>query len=154
MGNNSITAVDAIKTMVITSLVPMIDKFPILKTLLNSSQSEKPAEEWDFFMVSAITGVILLTNEEYKGEHDAIEERLNELDRNYMKAVNDLSSFMEKTTDNLDERIATIGYWVLWNVKKDKPTDDELQQLSLPIGNYVMGVVHQIRKEKIGQVED
>jgi len=111
----------------------MLDKFPVLKGTLNSSKSDNPADEWDFFMTSACAGIILLTNEEYDGEHESVENRLNELDINYMRAVADLMKFMEKGSDDLNERIATLGYWILWNVKKDKPTDDELQQLSLPI---------------------
>lgn len=151
---NTVTAVDAIKTLAITSLVPMVDKFPLLKDLLNSSKSNNPADEWDFFMTSACAGIILISSEEYKGEHEAVENRLNELDKNYMMAVNDLKQFMEKASDDLDQKIATLGYWLLWNVKKDKPSDDELQQLSLPIGNYVMSVVHNIRRENIGQVKE
>lgn len=149
--SNNVTAVDAIKTLVITSLVPMIDKFPLLKDTLNSSKSNNPADEWDFFMTSACSGIILMTNEEYKGEHEAVQNRLTELDKNYMVAVDDLLKFMEKASDDLDQKLATLGYWILWNVKKDKPTDVELQQLSLPIGNYIMTVVHNIRQEKIGQ---
>lgn len=151
---NNVTAVDAIKTLAITSLVPMIDKFPLLKDLLNSSKSDNPADEWDFFMTSACAGIILISSEEYKGEHEAVENRLNELDKNYMMAVNDLKKFMEKASDDLDQNIATLGYWLLWNVKKDKPSDDELQQLSLPIGNYIMSVVHNIRRENIGQEKE
>lgn len=152
--SNNVTTVDAIKTLVITSLVPMIDKFPLLKDTLNSSKSNNPADEWDFFMTSACAGIILITKEEYKGEHEAVENRLKELDKNYMSAVTDLMKFMEKGSDDLNQRIATLGYWILWNVKQDKPTDEELQQLSLPIGNYIMTVVHNIRQEKIGQVQE
>lgn len=151
MNKKSVTAVDAIKPMVITSLVPMIDKYPLLKDLLNTSKSESPTDNWDFFMTSACAGIILITREEYEGEHNATESRLNELDKNYMRAIKDFSSFLEKASDDMNEQLGTIGYWILWNVKKDKPTDDELQQLALPIGNYVMSVVHRIRQEKIGQ---
>lgn len=154
MSSNNVTVVDAIKTLAITSLVPMIDKFPLLKDLLNSSKSDNPADEWDFFITSACAGIILLSSEEYKGEHQAVKERLNELDKNYMNAVNDLSKFMEKSPEELDMRLATLGNWILWNVKKFEPTSEEIQRLSLPIGNYIMKVVHDVRQEKIGQAKD
>ena len=152
MSENNVTAVDAIKTLVITSLVPLIDKYPLLADTLNSSESENPTAEWDFYMISACAGIILMSNEEFKGEHKAIEDRLNELDKNFMRAIVDLSKFIENSTDNYDEGIATIGYWVIWNIKKNKPTDEELKFLSLQIGNYIMNIVHRIRQEKIGEV--
>lgn len=149
----AITPIDAIKTLVVTSLVPMIDKFPLLKDLINSSKSSHPADEWDFFMTSACVGVILLTSENHNGEHELIKNQLRELGEKYLLAVNDLAKFIEKVPeDELDQFIATLGYWVLWNVKKDKPTDAELQQLSLPIGKYIIYLVSRIRQEKIGEI--
>lgn len=149
----AITPIDAIKTLVVTSLVPMIDKFPLLKDLIDSSKSSHPVDEWDFFMISACAGVILLTSENHSGEHEIIRNQLRELDEEYLLAVDDLAKFMEKVPeDELDQFIATLGYWVLWNVKKDKPTDAELQQLSLPIGKYVIYLVSRIRQEKIGEI--
>lgn len=144
------SAVDAIKTVAITSLVPFLDRYPSLQNLLKSSKSENPTDDWDFFITSACVGIILLTREEYKGEHKKMETRLNELDKNYMRAVNDLSKFMENTSDDLNTRLATLGHWILWNVKKTEPTTEEIQNLSLPIGNYIVKVVYDIRKEKIG----
>jgi len=153
-GNNKVTAVDAIKMLAISSLVPMMDKFPLLEQTIKASKSDKPAEEWDFFIVSACVGLVLMTDESYKGEHEAIENRLNDLDKNYLRAVNDLSKFFGNAPDDLDVQIATIGHWVLWNVKKDNPTDDEIKTLAFPIGQYIMNTVHSIRQEKIGQEQD
>jgi len=152
--NKKYTAVDVIKMLALSSLVPMMDKFPLLEQTLKSSKSNNPAEEWDFYLVSACSGIILLTNENYEGEHQAVEERLNEIDKNYMRAVSDLSIFLENSSDDVDVRVANIGYWVLWNVKKDKPSDEELKTLAFPIGQYVMNTVHNIRQEKIGQEHD
>jgi len=151
MGNKTkLTAVDAFVTLAITSLVPFMDRYPSIQDFLRLSKSDNPTDDWDFFITSACVGIILLTREEYKDEHKNIETRLNELDKNYMRAVKDLSKFMKNTSDDLDTKLATIGHWVLWNIKKAEPTTEEIQNLSLPIGNYIMNMVYNIRKEKIG----
>jgi len=49
--------VKSINITVITALVPFIDKYPVLKELLNSSKN--PSSDWDFYMTIAGVGSYL-----------------------------------------------------------------------------------------------
>lgn len=139
-GNKS-TIAHAIRFTSINLLVPLIDKYPILKEILNSSKSDKPADDWDFFMTAAGCGLVLMSTETYKGEHDEVKNSCIEIDKNLPRAIDDFTKFMNNFKGKDEEMIANIGYWVLWNVKQSQPTYDDMKELSPIIGNFLMKVI-------------
>lgn len=142
---NNPSIVDAINLSSIELLTPLLDKYPVLKSIL--SKSKRPADDWDFYMTAAGTGLLLISSETYKGERDQVKNRASELYKDISRAVDDFISFMNKNEGGSDELVApTIGLWVLWNLKQSEPSYDELKELAPIIGNVLLKIIADCRK--------
>ncbi|MDD5231699.1 MAG: hypothetical protein PHC43_10255, partial [Candidatus Marinimicrobia bacterium] len=58
----------------IGALIPFINKYPILQTIL--SRSKHPSSDWDFFMTVAGVGMYLSIKKVNKEEYKEIENQL------------------------------------------------------------------------------
>jgi hypothetical protein len=140
--------VDAIKLYSISALTPLLDKYPELKTVINESKSDRPIDDWDFFMTAAGSGLVLISTETYKGEHDEVRNRAREINIDLPRAIDDFIAFWSQG-DRSDEMVApTIGMWVLWNVKQEAPDHDEIKELAPGIGFLLLKIVIEWRKHQ------
>ncbi len=141
MTNNNLSVVDAINLSSIELLVPLIDKYPVLKNILNNSKSKNPSDDWDYFMTAAGSGIVLISSETYKGEHNEVKSRASEIYKDIHRAIEDFIAFMNKNkaTDKLIP--PTIGLWVLWNIKQEEPSYDEMKELAPVIGNLLIKII-------------
>ncbi|MCX6784160.1 MAG: hypothetical protein NT141_03825 [candidate division WWE3 bacterium] len=140
-GEEIVSIVDAIHVSSITLLVPLIDKYPILKDILNKSKSKRPADDWDFFMTAAGSGLVLTSDETYKGEHEKVLGRASEINKDIPRAIDDFISFTNKNKGKEEMVATTIGLWVLWNLKQEEPTYDETKELAPIIGNFLLKLI-------------
>lgn len=131
--------VKSINTIVITALVPFIDKYPVLKELLNSSKN--PSSDWDFYMTVAGVGSYLLTNKDSGTKHKEILIELAEFDKQGVEALNNFTMFIENNKNKGIDLKASVGFWVLWNIKGSQPTQDESRELAPAIGVYLYKII-------------
>ncbi len=136
---NKVNVVDMVHIASINLLTGLMDTFPTFKTLFMNSGSTP--NDWDFFMTAAGSGIALMSSESYAGERNFIQERLVQIDKALPHAINDFNQFMTNKTVP-DELIAPMaGQWVLWNIKKSQPTEDETTQLSSRIGIILLKII-------------
>ncbi len=120
-------------------LVPMLDKFPELKGVLNSSKGADIA--WDFFMTVAGVGIYLLTHKVSEEEYKEILKELVEVYPKGKLGLENFMDFMERDKENEVDYQVRTGVWVLWNLKGGFPTSDETDRLAPAIGNLLERVV-------------
>jgi len=140
------TIVDTVNLISISSMVSFLDKYPILKEILK--ESKNPSNDWDFYMTAAGSGIVLISSETYKGEHDEIKNRASEIDKDIPRAIDDFISFMNKGNVSDDLIPANIGLWVLWNLKQAEPSNEEVKELAPVIGNFLLQIIFDWRKSK------
>jgi hypothetical protein len=138
--------VDAIRTISISSLNLLISDYPGLEEILKNSKSLNPADDWYYFMTSAGAGLVLMSTEDYKGEHLDVINRLAEMDSTYPIAIDDLRSFVKRFEVSDEDFPAIIGGWVLWNLKHEKPTEEEFTKLAPIIGRILFSVIADWRR--------
>jgi len=128
--------------LVISSFKPMFDNFPELKEVLDGSKAKKPIKEWDFFM--RVAGISYLTLK-LKGEGWT---ELVENDEQTLFAFQDLINFAKKYENikDISGLNCVVGLWVLWNIKKEKPTDKETKRLAPAIGAYLDKITDDLTK--------
>ena len=134
--------VAGIKLAAIGLLIPIMDRYPILETILRKNRHS--SSNWDFFMTVAGVGMYFLTNEISKEEYAEVMNQLTELDKQMEDAINNLFSYTE-TLNSEDIKIQTvIGFWVLWNITGEPPTDDESNELAPVIGMCLYNVINSL----------
>lgn len=138
--------VKSINIVVITALVPFIDKYPILKEVLNKSRN--PSNDWDFFMTVAGVGSYLSTHGVNEAKHEEILIELAEFDKQGVEALNNFTGFIEKNKDKDNDLKAIVGFWVLWNIKGSSPSHKESRELTPAIGTYLQKVISDLTSEK------
>ena len=129
------------RVVVASSLTSFLDRFPILEGILKKTG----AERWDFFMTLAGVGATLsmvmddenISDEDKRGFSYALRDSLNEWHKLGYQAFADLSKFVRHNTDSGMEQHTAIGAWVIWNLKDDQPTEEELD-LAPVIGKYLL----------------
>ena len=139
MKTNTELLVDGLRIAIIGSMVPFVDKFPILRTILNKSQH--PSDDWDFFMLSAGIGTYFLTNESSKEEANEIADQLSRIDKQIPDAIHNFFNYINKGQKAGINLVVDIGYWVLWNITGNEPTYEECKELAPAIGTYLMKLV-------------
>lgn len=143
--NNKINVIDIINLVSIDSFVNVLDKFPILKEIVNKSKNG--VDDWGFYMTSAGAGLVLISSETYKGEHKEIKKRGSELFKQLPESVDNFIDFMNKSEVEDNLLPAKIGMWVIWNLKQSTPTDDELKELAPFIGRFLIGIISKERSK-------
>ena len=134
--------VAGIKLAAVEALIPIMDRHPILETIFRKNKHS--SSNWDFFMTVAGVGMYFLTNEVSKEEYAEIMNQLTELDKQMEDAINNLFSYTE-TLNSEDIKIQTvIGFWVLWNITGEPPTDDESNELAPVIGMCLYNVINSL----------
>jgi hypothetical protein len=143
MSKENINIVDAIHLVAITIFTSLIDRYPIFKDLFINSGST--TQDWDFFVTAAGSGMVLMSPESFEGEHKQVMDRLIEIDANIPRAIDDFNKFMTK--DPLPEELIgpMAGQWVLFNIKKSEPTEDETKNLAGVIGTMLIKVAQDNR---------
>jgi len=132
-------SVRSINIAAITALVPFIDKYPVLKELLNKSKS--PSNDWDFYMTVAGVGIYLLANKVNETKYKELLIELAEFDKQSVEALNNFKAFMENNKNEGIDLKTSAGFWVFWNIKSSQPTHDESRELAPAIGAYLHKVI-------------
>jgi len=131
--------VKSINIAVVTALVPFIDKYPVLKKLLNKSKN--PSSDWDFYMTVAGVGSYFLINKVSETKHKKLLIELAEFDKQGVEALNNFTVFIENNKNEGIDLKASVGFWVLWNIKGIQPTQDESRELAPAIGAYLHKII-------------
>ena len=131
--------VKRVNIAVITALVPFTDKYPVLKELLNKSKN--PSSDWDFYMTVAGVGSYLLTNKVSDTKHKDLLTELVEIDKQSVVALNNFTMFVKNNKNGSIDLKASVGFWVLWNIKGEQPTQEESQELAPAIGAYLYKII-------------
>lgn len=126
-----------VNVLAISSLTSFLDSFPSLNQIIKKYRTD----DWDFFMTVAGVSIALQTNK-YKPSDKDIHQFALGLKKYFPKwnsqaatAFDDLIKFVKKNgADGIDSVTAT-GLWVLWNLKRELPTDDEMS-LAPIIGRF------------------
>jgi len=132
-----------LNTLVITSLVPFLDKYPELKDILNASQNS--ASNWDFFMTVAGAGLYLTANE--KVDDNEIRNQLAEIDKQMPTALGNFYCFIKNNKSDKLSIESVIGFWVLWNIKGQTPTENESKNLAPAIGRYLSKLISDLKQQ-------
>lgn len=138
--------VKSINIAAITALVPFIDKYPVLKELLNKSKN--PSSDWDFFMTVAGVGCYFLTNKISETKHKEILTELAGFNRQGIEALNNFTEFIQKNKNEDIDLNSSVGFWVLWNIKGNPPTQEEARELAPAIGVYIQKIISNLTSEK------
>ena len=132
--------VKGINLAIIGALIPLKNKYPVLLTILGKSRH--PSNDWDFFMTAGGVGMYLFTNKVDENEYAEIINQLKEADKQMVDAVDNLFTYLEtRKSMNVDIRMAT-GFWVLWNIAGNPPTQEESKELAPAIGIYLQNVIN------------
>ncbi len=132
----------------------LADRFPAIDRLVKSTR----LEEWDFFgtVAGSGTGILQipdaqLSREDAKLALDATREALGEWRDQWIAenptweafpvkdVLDDFVRFVRKSVENGIDLEVAVGGWVLWNVKGDKPSTDELAVAPV-IGGLLLAV--------------
>jgi len=131
-----------LNNLVITSLVPFLDKYPELKDFLNANQGS--VNRWDFYMTIAGAGLYLTTNK--KVNDGKIRNQLAQIDKKMPAGLDNFYSFINNKKKNLDIKIV-VGFWVLWNIKGQAPTRNESKNVAPAIGQYLSNTITSLKQE-------
>lgn len=135
------TLVEAAKTFAISSYIPTLESFSILKNV--------QSEDWDFLVTIAgvFIGATRLNNLELGEEREiALMEIVSRhlIEWNSQKAAlgfEDCKIFFDKFHNSFDPQFAaanTIGAWVVWNLLDHPPTSEEEEKLAGALGSLVV----------------
>lgn len=106
---------EAIWRIALFSYEPTIKKYPFLKKYLK--REKDPKMQWVLLMTAAGAGYVLLTKEDYPGEHDEIEKSIESI--NGLPGI--VMNFMEFMSDlyKKDEKFYAIGIgsWIMRQIK-------------------------------------
>jgi len=125
-------------TVAISSLTPFLDKFSNLEQIIKA----RGIGDWDFFMTVAGVAIASQTISSKQPEKDfhqfavGLQEHFPKWDRNAAAAFNDLTKFTQKNASGGIDSITAAGLWVLWNIKRESPTDDEISMAPV-IGRFL-----------------
>jgi hypothetical protein len=105
-------------------------------------------DDWKYFLTAACCGIFLKMKERSKSEHEKLYEQLEKDRPELWPAVKDFSDFVDKIDKNVSDDIynGSIGYWVLLNVKGEKPTDREVQEVSAVIARLLFSQIDDYRR--------
>lgn len=127
-----------VNTVAISSLTPFLNRFSNLEQIIRA----RGTDDWDFFMTVAGVGIALQTIGSKPPEKDfhqfaiGLQEHFPKWDHNAAAAFDNLTKFTQKNVSGGVDPITATGLWVLWNVKQDSPTDDEIS-LAPVIGRFL-----------------
>ncbi len=134
--NNQI--VKLIHTFVIGILTPLKEKYPKLLEILN--YSKHPSNDWDFFMTVGGVGYYVIKNKIDEEGISEIKKQLNEIDAQLPSALDNFFDFINKYDDLGGDLVSKIGFYVLWNIKGNRPSYSECKELAPAIGNYLLNL--------------
>lgn len=122
------------KVIVIGTLIPLMDKYPNLTTIMNIGN--RSAEDFDFFMLVGIIGYYLYNIDSEK-ETDSMLSELQKHGEKYLLAMKNLQSYVNPSIKNVELKLL-LGMWVLHNLKGDWPTQEETR-IASAIGELIEG---------------
>jgi hypothetical protein len=128
-------------TIAISSLTSFLDKFPALGSICKVRGAAGP-QDWDFFMTVAGVGFALQTLGSRPSEKDlrhfteGLQEHSPKWNAHAAAAFDDLTRFTQRNVSGEMDSLTAIGLWVLWNVKRENPTQEEMP-LAPAIGRFL-----------------
>jgi hypothetical protein len=103
-------------------------------------------ENWDFFGTVAGVGIGLIgltgsmSRSDVEKATESIRQALTTWDSQGFDALQDFMAFVRKTVEGGVDTDTAVGSWVLWNVKSEKPSADELEVAPI-IGAFFRGAI-------------
>lgn len=129
--------VSTVNVLAISSLTSFLTNFSSIEQIMKKCTTE----DWDFFMTVAGIGIALQTNKYKPSDKEVdqfavgLKEYLPKWNSQGAAAFDDLLKFTQRNITNGVDSIVAAGLWVLWNLKQEQPTDDEMS-LAPIIGHY------------------
>lgn len=133
--------VDHLRLASISALPIFEEKYPELLSVLNKSQ--RPSNDWNFFMTAAGIGLVLMKLSNQDTARKDILDRAVAVDKQLPVAVDNLFEFLrKKKLDSAPVDVhQQIGIWVLWNIAGACPSYEECSALAPVIGSYLSSAV-------------
>lgn len=116
-----------INAVAISSFTPFLENFPQFERIIKDRGFLDVTKDWDFFMTVAGIGVaVRICNNQLSPEFfDTLQRYFPKIDPNASAAFEDLLKFAERNSEKMDP-IEACGTWVVFNVKQETPTNDEM----------------------------
>ena len=98
-------------------------------------------DDWDFFVTTAVIGTYLVNSSVGNEENTKILEESTKLSKQVPDAVSDFYKFINNNkSKNTRELPGVIGTWILWNINKECPEYEQLEELAPILGNYILQI--------------
>ena len=136
--------VSTLEIHAIVSLTTLLDKFPLLESVLKNSKNKDPAKAWDFCITVALA--FLLQSKFNLFEREDFIKILNAEDPTMVGALIDLEGLVSEMIKDVDLD-AIAGIWVLWNIKGGKLTTNEITELPQVMGSWLNASVQMLTQE-------
>ncbi|MFA6295932.1 MAG: hypothetical protein WC663_01115 [Patescibacteria group bacterium] len=125
------------------SYEPFIQKYSFVKKYLE--KYDKPREEWILYITSAGLGYALSRKEVYPNEHNELIESVSNIGG--LKTL--VSNFTKFRQNNKKFDSINMGFWVLSNIKKGKPTIEELEKFPADINKILDSTISEYESKRL-----
>jgi hypothetical protein len=141
---NSVGFVRGLRTLIITSLLPMMERYPELEGVINKSGS---TSNWDFFMTVAGVGWYIYTREPNEKVFKEVAREMAIIDEEMTGALSNYLNFMLSNSKLEVQLTNTAGMWVLWNMLGEFPEHADSAKLAPAIGTYLSNLIDDLESE-------
>lgn len=113
-----------------------------LESYIAAPEVDEKISDWNFILIAVLAGLLLSVNEAYEGEHQDIETELHKYDQKLIILMNDFIDFMSKRPHKNDFEAfrATIALWLVWNIKQNKPTTEDINTVGDLLSGYILSL--------------
>jgi hypothetical protein len=129
----------AVQKLAASAYVPLTKQYPELAELMQNV----PESRWNFFFITASIGVTFLLAPVQVAEDaqsqvcDTVAAALEAWHPQGYEALEDFLKFVREKLQQDVEMPASVGAWLLWNLKQAQPSQEELS-LAWPLGLFFL----------------
>lgn len=129
----------AVQSLAASAYAPLSKQYPELAELMK----DVPESRWNFFFITASIGVTFLlapvqvAEESQSQVCNTVAAALEAWHPQGYEALEDFLKFVREKLQQEVEMPAAVGAWLLWNLKQDQPSPDELS-LAWPLGLFFL----------------
>lgn len=127
------------------SYEPLVTKYSFFNNCLKKYKN--PKAELTLWMTAAGAGYVLATKEGYPGEHDEIIKLVGQVP-SLSGFVKDFADIMAKVKDDEKQRAMALPMWVLFHLKGENPTMEELKGPGVDIAKILDLTIREYEEEQ------
>ncbi len=141
---NSAGFIRGLRTLIISALLPMMERYPELEGVVNKSGG---TSNWDFFMTVAGVGWYIYTRKPNEKVFKEVAREMATVDEDMTAALSNYLDFMLSNSKLEIQPTNTAGMWVLWNMLGESPEHADSAKLAPAIGTYLSNVIDGLENE-------